>query len=116
MFVYIQKLLLIGIFAIFFAFGSLFNLNTTVYGQLDQQQESVSVLSSSEYQDDARYYHIIGEVENNSPDSREFIKVTASLYDSTNRIVETVYQLLLQRRGRAILRTVLYRTHSWKIF
>lgn len=89
MIAYIRKFLFVGIFGIPFVFGSIFNPSTTVYGQLEQQQQSVRVLSSSEYQDDAGSYHIIGEVENSSPDAREFIKITASLYDSSNRIVET---------------------------
>jgi hypothetical protein len=87
----VQKLSLVGILATFLAFGSIFDLYITVSGQLEQQQQSVRVLSSSEYRDDAGYYHIIGEVENNSPDAREFVKITASLYESTNKIVETAF-------------------------
>lgn len=90
MIAYIQKFPIVGIISILLIFGSFFNLNIIVNGQLEQEQ-SVRILSSSEYQDEAGYYHIIGEVENTSPDAREFIKVTASLYDPANRIVETEF-------------------------
>jgi hypothetical protein len=85
---YIPKISIVGIISVLLIFGSFFNLNIIVNGQLEQEQ-SVRILSSSEYQDEAGYYHIIGEVENTSPDAQEFIKVTASLYDPANRIVET---------------------------
>jgi hypothetical protein len=80
----ILKLSLLGIITILFTFGIVPDLY--VYGQ-----ESIRVVSSSSYQDDAGYGHIIGEVENNSPDTKEFVKITSSVYDSANRIVETAF-------------------------
>jgi hypothetical protein len=87
----ILKISLLGIFVILLSFSSIPDI--PAYGQLleQQQQQSVKILSSSDYQDDAGYFHIIGEVGNDSPDAQEFIKVTASLYDSANRIVETAF-------------------------
>jgi hypothetical protein len=51
----------------------------------------VTLLSSSDYEEELGYLHVIGEVENSSPDSRHFIKVTSSFYDSSNKIVGTSF-------------------------
>ena len=71
--------------------------------QLIQQQEiteqqignnnnnDIRLLSSSDYKDELDYFHVIGEVENTSPDAQEFIKVTSSFYDSSNKIVGTSF-------------------------
>jgi hypothetical protein len=50
----------------------------------------ISVLSSSSFRDDTGAYHIVGEVKNNSPrDSMNYVKIVATLYDKTGKVVGT---------------------------
>ena len=50
----------------------------------------ISVLSSSSFRDDTGAYHIVGEVKNNSPtDSLNYVKIVATLYDKTGKVVGT---------------------------
>jgi hypothetical protein len=50
----------------------------------------ISVLSSSSFRDDNGAYHIVGEVKNNSPtDSMNYVKIVATLYDKTGKVVGT---------------------------
>jgi hypothetical protein len=49
----------------------------------------VTVMGSSPYYDSAGHYNIIGEVKNNGFSTSRFIKVTAAIHDSSNRIIDT---------------------------
>jgi hypothetical protein len=50
----------------------------------------ISVLSSSSFRDDTGAYHILGEVKNNSPtDSMNYVRIVATLYDKTGKVVGT---------------------------
>jgi hypothetical protein len=50
----------------------------------------ISVLSSSSFRDDTGAYHIVGEVKNNSPtDPMNYVKIVATLYDKTGKVVGT---------------------------
>jgi hypothetical protein len=50
----------------------------------------ISILSSSSFRDDLGYYHVVGEVRNNSPtNSMNYIKIVSTFYDNTRRVVGT---------------------------
>ncbi len=50
----------------------------------------ISVLSSSSFTEDIGAYHIVGEVKNNSPsDSMKYVKIVATLYDKTGKVIGT---------------------------
>jgi hypothetical protein len=50
----------------------------------------ISILSSSSFTDDLGYYHVVGEVRNNSPtDSMNYVKIVSTFYDNTRRVVGT---------------------------
>jgi hypothetical protein len=50
----------------------------------------ISVLSSSSFTDDLGDYHVVGEVKNNSPtDSINYVKIVATFYDNTGKVVGT---------------------------
>jgi hypothetical protein len=54
------------------------------------QNNSVSVLSSSSFKDDLGYYHVVGEVRNNSTtDSTNYVKIVSTFYDSAGKVVGT---------------------------
>ncbi len=53
-------------------------------------KQKVSILSSSSFSDDIGYYHVVGEVKNNSPkDSMNFVKITSTFYDDAGKVVGT---------------------------
>ena len=60
------------------------------YSQTASGASGISILSSSSFTDDIGYYHIVGEVKNNSPaDSMNYVKIIATLYDITGKVVGT---------------------------
>jgi hypothetical protein len=52
--------------------------------------DGISILSSSSFTDDLGYYHVVGEVKNNSPtDSMNYVKIVSTFYDSTRKVIGT---------------------------
>lgn len=51
---------------------------------------SLSILRSSSFKDDLGYYHVVGEVKNNSTtDSMNYVKVVSTFYDNAGKVVGT---------------------------
>ncbi len=63
-------------------------MTSSVYAQSDNQ---ISILSSSAYTDDVGYFHVIGQVQNNSPTSVTYVQVIATFYDSAGKVVSTSF-------------------------
>ena len=60
------------------------------YSQTVPSASRISILGSSSFTDDLGYYHVVGEVKNNSPiDSMNYVKITSTFYDDTRRVVGT---------------------------
>jgi hypothetical protein len=55
------------------------------------KSDSVTILSHNSYTDDVGYFHVVGEVENNTPDTAEFVQVTGTFYDINNAVVGTQF-------------------------
>lgn len=51
----------------------------------------LEMLSSSSYIDDIGYFHVVGEVKNNSPTAVSFVQVSGTFYDVNNKVVETTF-------------------------
>jgi hypothetical protein len=50
----------------------------------------ISILSSSSFTDNLGYYHVVGEVKNNSPtDSMNYVKIISTFYDNVRKVVGT---------------------------
>jgi hypothetical protein len=49
----------------------------------------ITVVGSSQYTDSAGHFNVIGEVRNNGFSTLKFVKVTAFIYDSSNRLINT---------------------------
>ena len=47
------------------------------------------MLSSNKFLDSAGYLHLVGEIENGTPDPVKFVKATATFYDKSNNVVAT---------------------------
>jgi hypothetical protein len=59
--------------------------------QLDINQKSneLTILSHDSYINSIGHMHIIGEIENNTPNIKQFVQVIATFYDSNNKVVGT---------------------------
>jgi uncharacterized protein (TIGR02588 family) len=53
--------------------------------------DGVVVISSSSFTDSVGYYHIVGEVQNTGSSTVDFVQVTATYYDSNNKVVDTQF-------------------------
>ena len=51
----------------------------------------LEILSSSSYIDDIGYFHVVGEVKNNSPTAVSFVQVSGTFYDINNKVVGTTF-------------------------
>lgn len=54
-----------------------------------QSTPAIGILSHSSFLDSIGYYHVVGEVKNNSSNNRSFVKLTATFYNSANTVVAT---------------------------
>lgn len=66
--------------------------NVFAQQQQQQQKKGVVVVSDNGFNDnDANLpqYHIVGEVQNNGSETAKFVEVSATLYDSNNKVIGT---------------------------
>jgi hypothetical protein len=54
-------------------------------------KSSITILSHNSYVDSAGYFHVVGEVENNTPSTAEFVQITGTFYDINNAVVGTQF-------------------------
>jgi hypothetical protein len=50
---------------------------------------NINLLSSSSYMDSIGSLHVVGELQNTSPDPREFVKIVSTLHDVSDNILDT---------------------------
>jgi hypothetical protein len=55
------------------------------------KSDSVTILSHNSYTDSAGYFHVVGEVENNTPNTAQFVQVAGTFYDINNAVVGTQF-------------------------
>ena len=55
------------------------------------QESKVSLLSSAAYTDQYGIYHLVGEVKNNSGGTISFVKIIATFYDSSGKVVASEF-------------------------
>jgi hypothetical protein len=64
---------------------------------LDQQsqpskgKQDFQLISSSSYRDSIGSLHVIGELQNTSPEPREYVKIVSTLHDSSDAILDTSF-------------------------
>jgi hypothetical protein len=49
----------------------------------------ISILSQASYVDSIGHFHVVGEVQNNAPESMKFVEITATFYDAAGKVVGT---------------------------
>ena len=69
-------------------------LLTTSYNVFAQQQQKkgLVIVSDNGFNDNdpnLPQYHIVGEVQNNGTETAKFVEVSATLYDSNNKVIGT---------------------------
>ena len=58
---------------------------------IENSPNGLQILSDNSFTDSVGYFHVVGEVENNSPTVAKFVKVTGTFYDSNNQVVGTQF-------------------------
>ena len=53
------------------------------------KSHSVTILSHNSYVDNVGYFHVVGEVENNTPSAAKFVQITGTFYDINNAVMGT---------------------------
>ncbi len=54
-------------------------------------RDNLKVLSSNSFIDGIGYYHVVGEIENGTPESVSYVQATGTFYDKNNNVVGTSY-------------------------
>jgi len=55
------------------------------------KSRSVTILSHNSYTDSVGYFHVVGKVENNTPNPAQLVQVTGAFYDINNALVGTQF-------------------------
>jgi hypothetical protein len=67
-------------------------LLTTYHAVFAQQKQGLIIVSDNGFNDNdpsLPQYHIVGEVQNNGAQTAKFVQVSATLYDSNNKVIGT---------------------------
>jgi uncharacterized protein (TIGR02588 family) len=67
-------------------------LLTTYHAVFAQQKQALVIVSDNGFNDNdpsLPQYHIVGEVQNNGAQTAKFVQVSATLYDSSNKVIGT---------------------------
>jgi hypothetical protein len=74
---------------------SFMNLNETAQLEentnSDYSREGIQILTHNSFTDAAGYFHVVGEIKNNSPATATFVKIIGTFYDTNNQVVATDY-------------------------
>jgi hypothetical protein len=55
------------------------------------KSHTVTILSHNSYVDSVGYFHVVGEVENNTPNTAQFVQITGNFYDINDAVVGTQF-------------------------
>ena len=59
------------------------------YAQTTTTNTGIPILSQISYVDSIGYFHVVGEVQNNAPESMKFVEITSTFYDAAGKVVGT---------------------------
>ena len=69
--------------------SNIVNTSTTGNSLPFLNKSSITILSHNSYVDSVGYFHVVGEVENNTPNTAKFVQITGTFYDINNAVVGT---------------------------
>jgi hypothetical protein len=58
---------------------------------LESNPNGLQILSHNSFIDSIGYFHVVGEVMNNTPTVAQFVQVSGTFYDSNNQVVDTQF-------------------------
>jgi hypothetical protein len=58
---------------------------------LESNPTALQILSHNSFTDSIGYFHVVGEIKNNSPSTAEFVQITGTFYDINNAVVGTQF-------------------------
>ena len=71
--------------------SNIVNTSTTGNSIPFLNKSSITILSHNSFVDSVGYFHVVGEVENNTPSTAEFVQITGTFYDINNAVVGTQF-------------------------
>ena len=71
--------------------NNIVNISTTGNSIPFLNKSSITILSHNSYADSAGYFHVVGEVENDTPNTAKFVQITGTFYDINNAVVGTQF-------------------------
>lgn len=71
--------------------SNIVNISTTGNSIPFLNKSSITILSHNSYADSAGYFHVVGEVENDTPNTAKFVQITGTFYDINNAVVGTQF-------------------------
>jgi hypothetical protein len=67
--------------------SNIVNTSTTGNSIPFLNKSSITILSHNSYVDSTGSFHVVGEVENNTPSAAQFVQITGTFYDINNAVV-----------------------------
>ncbi len=67
--------------------SNIVNTSTTGNSIPFLNKSSITILSHNSYIDSTGSFHVVGEVENNTPNTTKFVQITGTFYDINNAVV-----------------------------
>jgi hypothetical protein len=65
-------------------------VNTNLTEQsVENNPNGLQILSHNSFTDSIGYFHVVGEIKNNSPSTATFVKIVGTFYDVNNQVVAT---------------------------
>ena len=71
--------------------SNIVNTSTTGNSIPFLNKSSITILSHNSFVDSVGYFHVVGEVENNTPTTAEFVQITGTFYDINDAVVGTQF-------------------------
>lgn len=75
----------------FLKYNDIVNNSTTGNPVPFLNKSSITVLSHNSYIDSVGYFHVVGTVENNTPNMTKSVQITGTFYDINNAVVGTQF-------------------------
>ena len=69
--------------------SNIVNTSTTGNSIPFLNKSSITILSHNSYVDSTGSFHVVGEVENNTPNTTKFVQITGTFYDINNAVMGT---------------------------
>jgi hypothetical protein len=66
-------------------------IEQTMPDTVEDNLDALQILSHNSFTDSIGYFHVVGEVKNNSPTTTIFVKIVGTFYDTNNQVIGTQF-------------------------